>query len=310
MEFGLYIRPVQNFDEMVELSKQAESLGLWGVFLNDHFEGLSSDRKEPYLEAWTAITGVGMSTSRIRIGHITLFNSMRNPALLAKMATTLDVMTRGRYETIVGAGWNEPEYLGYDLMGKGRGMPSASERVSRLKESVQILRGMFDNEVFSHEGKYWKLKNAVNVPQPIQKHMRVSVGARQPRMIRIAARYADGMNGSGGMKSIRGYVKTLDHELILAGKEKEDFFMSGFATVTLTKSSEETESILKKMARSDTLDYVRDDSFVGTSDVLIRKLRECDELGMKAMIVIPRATNVKEITDLSERLRDEVFNQL
>jgi alkanesulfonate monooxygenase SsuD/methylene tetrahydromethanopterin reductase-like flavin-dependent oxidoreductase (luciferase family) len=173
---------------MLELSRYAEELGLFGVFMNDHIEGLSEDRKEPYLEAFTAMAGIGVETKKIRIGHITLFNSMRNPALLAKMTTTLDVMTGGRYETILGAGWNEPEYLGYDLMGGGAGMPEAGERVTRLKEATQILRGMFDNEVFSFEGKYWKLKEAVNVPRTVQRPMRLSVGARQPRMISIAAK--------------------------------------------------------------------------------------------------------------------------
>ncbi len=295
---------------MLELSLYAEELGLFGVFMNDHIEGLSGDRKEPYLEAFTAMAGIGVETKKIRVGHITLFNSMRNPALLAKMITTLDVMTGGRYETILGAGWNEPEYLGYDLMGGGVGIPEAGERVTRLKEATQILRGMFDNEVFSFEGKYWKLKEAVNVPQPVQRPMRLSVGARQPRMISIAAKYADGMNGSGNMNAIRGYLKTLEPELEKNGRKMRDFYLHGFTTITPTKTKAETDDILKKIAKDKPVKEVADDVFVGTPDVLVEKLHACGDLGLKMMIVIPRSSKLHEIKETCAVLRDEVFRRL
>ena len=310
MEFGLYVRPAVTYSAMVELARYAEELGIFGIFLNDHFEGLSGDRKEPYLEAWTALAGIGVETKKIRVGHITLFNSMRNPAVLAKMITTLDVITGGRYETILGAGWNEPEYLGYDLMEKGRGMPEAGERVSRLKESVQILRGMFDNDVFSFEGKYWKLKDAVNVPRTVQKPMRLSIGARQQRMISIAAKYADGMNGSGNMNAIRSYLKILRPELERNSRRIEDFWLHGFATITPTKSKAETDEFLKKIAKEKSVNEVADDVFVGTPDVLVEKLRACEDLGMKMMIVIPRSNKMLEIKETCTVLRDEVFLQL
>jgi alkanesulfonate monooxygenase SsuD/methylene tetrahydromethanopterin reductase-like flavin-dependent oxidoreductase (luciferase family) len=310
MDFGLYIRPAGTYPAMLEVSRYAEELGLFGVFLNDHFEGLSGDRKEPYLEAWTTMTGIGVETKKIRVGHITLFNSMRNPAVLAKMITTLDNMTGGRYETIIGAGWNEPEYKGYDLMGGASGMPEAGERVTRLKEAVQIIRGMFDNEVFSYEGKYWSLKDAVNVPVPAQKPMRLSVGARQQRMISIAAKYADGMNGSGNMNAIKGYLKILEPELAKNKRKMSDFYLHGFTTITPTKNREETDALLKKIAKDKPISEVADDVFVGTPDVLIEKLRTCEDLGMKMMIVIPRSGKVPEIKETCAVLRDEVFRKL
>jgi alkanesulfonate monooxygenase SsuD/methylene tetrahydromethanopterin reductase-like flavin-dependent oxidoreductase (luciferase family) len=310
MDFGLYIRPAGTYPAMLEVSRYAEELGLFGVFMNDHFEGLSGDRKEPYLEAWTAMAGIGVETKKIRVGHITLFNSMRNPAVLAKMITTLDNMTGGRYETIIGAGWNEPEYKGYDLMEKGSGMPEAGERVTRLKEAVQILRGMFDNEVFSYEGKYWKLTDAVNVPGTIQKPMRLSVGARQQRMISIAAKYADGMNGSGNMNAINGYLKILEPELEKNKRKMSDFYLHGFTTVTPTKNEEETNALIKKIAKDKPVKEVAEDVFVGTPDILIEKLRAVEDRGYKMMIVIPRSGKVQDIKEICTILRDKVFKQL
>jgi len=310
MDFGLYIRPAGTYPAMLELARYAEELGLFGVFLNDHFEGLSGDRKEPYIEAWTAMTGIGSVTKKIRVGHITLFNSMRNPAVLAKMITTLDVITGGRYETIIGAGWNEPEYLGYDLMEKGAGIPEAGERVTRLKETVQILRGMFDNEVFSFEGRYWILKEAVNVPRTVQRPMRLSIGARQRRMISIAAKYADGMNGSGNMNAIKGFLKILEPELEKNGRKMRDFYLHGFTTITPTKTNAETDELLKTIAKDKPESEVASDVFVGTPEVLVEKLRACKDLGLKMMIVIPRSSDVQEIKGNCAILRDEVFRQL
>jgi alkanesulfonate monooxygenase SsuD/methylene tetrahydromethanopterin reductase-like flavin-dependent oxidoreductase (luciferase family) len=310
MDFGLYIRPAGTYPAMLEVSRCAEELGLYGVFINDHFEGLGGDRKEPYLEAWTTMTGIGMQTKKIRVGHITLFNSMRNPAVLAKMITTLDVMTGGRYETILGAGWNEPEYKGYDLMSGGAGMPEAGERVTRLKEAVQILKGMFDNEVFNYEGKYWTLKDAVNVPGTVQKPMRLSVGARQQRMISIAAKYADGMNGSGNMNAIKGYLKLLEPELEKNGRKMRDFYLHGFTTITPTKNDAETDVIVKKIAKDKPVKEVANDVFVGTPEVLIEKLRSIEDRGYKMMIAIPRSGKVSEMKETCTILRDEVFRRI
>jgi alkanesulfonate monooxygenase SsuD/methylene tetrahydromethanopterin reductase-like flavin-dependent oxidoreductase (luciferase family) len=169
---------------------------------------------------------------------------------------------------------------------------------------------MFDNEVFSFDGKYWKLKEAVNVPSTIQKPMRLSIGARQPRMISITAKYADGMNGSGNMNAIKGYLKTLEPELGKNGRKMRDFYIHGFTTITPTKTKTETEELLKKIAKDKSVKEVADDVFVGTPDVLIEKLRACSDLGLKMMIVIPRSDKLSDIKETCAVLRDEVFRRL
>ncbi len=135
MDFGYFIRPGESYEGMLDLARHAEELGLYGAFLNDHVVPLFRDKKLPFLESWTAITGIGLETKRLRVGHITLMNSMRNPAMLAKMISTLESMIGGRYEVILGGGWMRDEYEGYDLMGRGRGVPSPKERVDRVKEA-------------------------------------------------------------------------------------------------------------------------------------------------------------------------------
>lgn len=313
MKFGVYIRGAQTYDKMLELARAAEELNYYGVFVNDHVEGLSGDRKEQYWEAWTIMTGIGVETKKIRIGHITLFNSLRNPAMLAKQVATLDNMTNGRYEFILGAGWSEPEYDGYDLMERGRGMPSAGERVSRLKESVDIVKGMLHNEVFSYDGRYWKLKEAVNVPQPVQKPFRVSVGARQPRMIKIAAKYADGINSSGNLQNISRILGHYHGYLEELGKAVDDVFISGFAPgVYLMKDEAEYEETLRKWKERGTdINAARKFDFIGTPDVLIEKWRRAMDLGMKMSIINVRPSKtIAENTEMLTRFKDEVASQL
>jgi alkanesulfonate monooxygenase SsuD/methylene tetrahydromethanopterin reductase-like flavin-dependent oxidoreductase (luciferase family) len=313
MKFGVYIRGAQSYEKMLELTRAAEKLDYYGIFLNDHVEGLSGDRKEPYWESWTAMTGLGMQTKKIRLGHITLFNNLRNPALLAKSVSTLDNMTGGRYEFILGSGWNEPEYDGYDLMEKGRGMPSAGERVSRLKESVEIVKGMFSNEVFSYDGKYWKLKEAVNVPQPVQKPMRVSVGARQPRMIKIAAKYADGINSSGNLQNINRILGHYHKYLAELDKTVDDVFISGFApSVYLMKNETDYEATLQKWKQCGTdINVAREYDFIGTPEVLIEKWRKAMDLGMKMSVVIVRPSqSIADDARMLALFKDQVASQL
>ena len=313
MEFGVFIRGAVTYEKMLELSFGVEELDYYGVFLNDHVNGFADGGKEPYLEAWTAITGLAMQTSKIKVGHITLFNSIRNPAYLAKSATSLDNMTKGRFELILGAGWAEQEYLGYDFMEKGSGMPSAAQRVTRLKESVQIIRGMFDNPVFSFEGKYWKLKEAINIPRPVTEHMKVSVGARQQRMIKIAAKYADGINSSGNLANIERILGVYHSAIEKLGKSVDDVFISGFApSVWLFKTQDEYDAYLQKQKEGgkDTKAIAEND-FVGTPQVLIEKWRKAMDLGMTMSVI-----NVKPHKDIPTNLemlvkfKDEVASQL
>jgi len=314
MEFGYYLRPASTFEGMVEIAQHADMLGLQGVYLNDHVHGMREHGMEPYLESWTALSGIGVLTKKVRLGHVVLFNSLRNPAFLAKSSTTLDIMTGGRFELLIGAGWNEPEYKGYDLMERGRGMPSPKERVDRLKESLHILRGMFENEVFSYEGKYWKLEKAINKPKPIQNHMRISVGATKPRMIKITAKYADGINTGGGLKAIKKLIDQLEPELVRNNKKLSDFYVSGFASqTTLTDSLSEYENIVKRIAERSKRnpEEVKADIFAGTSEVLVDKFRQAEDLGVKMMIVYVRSErNIQAMKEKLSKFRDEVIKQL
>ncbi|MFX0014303.1 MAG: LLM class flavin-dependent oxidoreductase [Promethearchaeota archaeon] len=313
MKFGVYIRAGTTYSSMLELAQQAEKLDYFGVFLNDHVHGFANEGKEPYLEAWSAMTGIGVQTKKIRLGHSVLFNSLRNPAFLAKSIATLDQMTNGRYELLIGAGWNKPEYEGYDLMEKGRGMPSAKERVDRFEEALQILRGMLHNETFSYDGKYWKLNNAINIPQPIQNPFRISVGADKPRMIKITAKYADGFNNFRNLKSLKEKIELLEPELEKNNKRLSDFFISGFSAIHIAKNNEEYDMIIKDLVTKGKRpkEELKQYGFIGTPEILVNKFRQATDLGVKMMISDLRPTNnISEMKDKLISFKDEVISNL
>ena len=312
MEFGVFVRGAKTYPEMVEMALNAEKLKYMGVFLNDHVHGFDNGGKEDYLEAWTAMTGIGAQTTKIKVGHIVLFNSLRNPAFLAKSATTLDIMTNGRFELFIGAGWNVPEYIGYDLMEKGRGMPSAKERVDRLKESLQILKLMLSQEVTSFSGEFWILKEAINMPQPVQKNMRITVGCSKPRMLGITAKYADGLNiSTRNLNQSKEVLLAFEKKAEKLGKSLSDYYISGFDGIRIAKNAEAVNEMAKEMASRfnmsvlDLLAY----SLIGTTDTIIQKLRQLSDFGIDMMVITP-ILDKSFSDDPLEYFKDNIASQL
>ena len=288
MQFAYYLRAGKTYPKMIELARLAENLGYYGCFLNDHVMGLGADPAEEYLEAWTAMTGIGMQTTKLRVGQIVLFNSLRNPAFLAKSISTLDNMTNGRYELMIGAGWNEPEYSGYDLIEGGRGMPSAKERVDRFEESLKILRAMLDNEITNFKGKFWNLKNAVNSPQPLQKDMKIHVGCKGPRMMSVTADLANGINLTARtVPDILGLIERFRSIVENKGKHLGSYEISGFGGVYIGKDEASAKNLAKTRASQQKISpkEVLRDQLVGTAEQVTMKLEKLQSNGMQKMIV-------------------------
>ena len=186
--------------------------------------------------------------------------------------------------------------------------------MDRFKEALQILRGMLDNDVFSHEGKHWTLRDAVNLPPPVQRPMRISVGAGKPRMIRIAAKYGDGLNRGGGLASLEKARELLLPALERNGKRIEDYYFSGFASqLTVNERDEEYEALAKGIGeRSNrSVEDVKGDVFSGTPETLVEKFRKAEDLGVKMMVVYIRpAATLDEMKERLSRFNDEVIKEM
>ncbi len=184
------VPPAQLFDRIVEQAKAAEESGFRLVTVMDHLYQIGGVGAvdEPMLEGWSTLAALARETSRVRLGTLVTGVTYRNPALLAKLAATLDTISGGRALLGLGAAWNEVEHAGY-----GYEFPPIRERMDRLEEALTIIRAMFDEARPSFQGTYYRIEEALNVPRPVQSGgPKVLVGGGgEKRTLKIAARFAD-----------------------------------------------------------------------------------------------------------------------
>ena len=178
------------FDPIVEQAQAAETAGFELVTVMDHLYQIQGvgPVTDPMLEAWSVLAALARETTKVRLGTLVTGVTYRNPALLAKQVTTLDVLSGGRAVLGLGAAWNEDEHIGY-----GFDFPPVGQRMDRLDEALTIIRAMFVEDRPSYEGRFYRIDRALNVPRPIQpRGPRVLVGGGgEQRTLRIAARHAD-----------------------------------------------------------------------------------------------------------------------
>ena len=182
--------PERLFDRIIEQARAAEAAGFGLVTVMDHLYQIRGvgPETDPMLEAWSALNALARETRRVRLGTLVTGVTYRNPAMLAKLVTTLDVVSGGRAILGLGAAWNEDEHLafGYDF-------PPVKERMDRLDEALTIARAMFTQERPTFEGVHYQVRDIINSPRPIQPGgPRILVGGGgEQRTLKIAAKHAD-----------------------------------------------------------------------------------------------------------------------
>ena len=181
----------------VAVAQQAERIGAESIWLFDHFHTVPKPTDELTFESFTSLSALAALTERVRLGHIVICNGFRNPALTAKMASTLDTISGGRFELGIGAGWKREEWLAY-----GYGFPETKERLAMLHDALEVVSRMLEpgRDVHAtYDGPHHSVRDARNLPKPIQPTgMPIMVGGNGPNVTwRLAARYADELNLDG-----------------------------------------------------------------------------------------------------------------
>ena len=185
-----------DLEATIAFARRVEELGFDSVWVSDHFfldlskYGGAAERHSS-LEAITSLAAIAVETERVRLGTLVLCEAFRHPPLLAKMAATLDIVSGGRLDLGVGAGWYEDEYVA-----NGYRFPPVGERMARLRETTEILAGMLSQERFSFAGRFYRVDDAPNDPPPVQRpRPPIWVGGKGgPKLMRIVAEAADGWN--------------------------------------------------------------------------------------------------------------------
>ncbi len=189
--------PLAAWKRTTDVAQEADRLGFESIWLFDHFTTTPRPTDEITFESFTTLSALAALTSRVRLGHVVICTAFRNPALTAKMISTMDVISGGRMELGIGAGWKRDEWLAY-----GYGFPETRERLARLGDDLEVISAMLAGDKHQHatfEGRYSSVKNAINVPKPIQKpRVPIMVGGNGPNVTwRLAARFADELNVDG-----------------------------------------------------------------------------------------------------------------
>jgi F420-dependent oxidoreductase-like protein len=185
-----------NWEELLAMWLEADSIEeLDGGWLYDHFYPIYGEYQEPCFEGWTALSYLAGRTLRLRLGLLVSANPYRHPAVLANMVSTFDVMSGGRLDLGIGAGWHEAEANAY-----GMPLPPLKERFDRLEESCELIHMMLTQPVSNFEGEHYQLKDAFCEPKPLQNpRPPIIIGGKgQKRTLKIAARWADDWNFPGG----------------------------------------------------------------------------------------------------------------
>ncbi len=179
------------WERTLAITRQAERLGFESVWVFDHFQTEPDPTDELTFESFTTLAALAASTERVRLGQVVICTAFRNPALTAKMIGTLDVISGGRMELGIGAGWKEDEWRAY-----GYGFPDTKTRLATLADHLEVITRMLAPGHATFAGTYASVTNAINVPRGLQQpRVPVMVGGNGPKVTwRLAARYADELN--------------------------------------------------------------------------------------------------------------------
>jgi alkanesulfonate monooxygenase SsuD/methylene tetrahydromethanopterin reductase-like flavin-dependent oxidoreductase (luciferase family) len=186
--FGLFLSQAnKHWPQVLEEFQMAEELGFDHAWLVDHLVDTDGPPENGCLEGWTLLSAIAAKTTRIRLGILVSSNTFRHPALLLKEAVTVDHVSNGRLILGIGTGWNVDEHRRY-----GIDLPESVERVDRFEEAIRLISALMSQERTTFEGRFYRLDDARLQPPPIQRpRIPLLIAAHRPRMLRIAARYAD-----------------------------------------------------------------------------------------------------------------------
>jgi alkanesulfonate monooxygenase SsuD/methylene tetrahydromethanopterin reductase-like flavin-dependent oxidoreductase (luciferase family) len=267
-----------SFNAVRDVALECERLGYDAVWVDDHL--MHGDW--PTLEAWTTLSALSTVTRRLRLGTMVSCTAHRNPALLAKAAATLDVVSGGRLELGLGAGAGEAEHAAY-----GFDFPEPKARIERLAESVEVITRLWTAEKAVFEGKHFKLKEAVCMPKPLQKpHPPITVGGSGGMLLRkVTAPYADRLD-FGYLPSVDQYKRKLDvlrkacSDLGRDFGEVEKSCWPGGQVVIAKTAAELNQKISKMNALGLSLEEFKQVNLAGTPSECLERLRVYVELGV------------------------------
>jgi len=224
-----------SWHELLSLWQEVDTLGFDSAWVFDHFLPIFSDPTGPCLEGWTVLSALAMATKKVRLGVLVTGNTYRHPAVLAKMATTVDIISGGRLILGIGAGWFELEHQTY-----GIAFPKVADRLKMLDETLEVVKRLWTEERVNFTGRYYQLQEALLNPQPVQRpHPPILVGASGEQVaLGIVARHADLWNSFGSPDVFARKITVLAEHCRKVGRDPDTIEKSVLLQLTLTDDPE------------------------------------------------------------------------
>jgi len=274
---------IEAYETMTRVAQEAEALGFDSIWLFDHFHTVPTPTQEVTFECWTSTAALARDTKRVRIGQMVTCNGYRNPALLAKMASTVDVLSHGRLDFGIGAGWHEQEFKAY-----GYDYPDGPTRLRQLRDAVQIILTMWTEEQAVFEGKYYHVNGAINQPKGIQKpHIPLLIGGGGEQVtLKLVAQYGDACNvGHLDTDGLRHKFSVLKKHCDDVGRDYNSIKRTVLYNCAIAETDEAAMAKTGAYRRNVPSGRMREQALVGTPDAIRRRLAEIEETGAQEIIV-------------------------
>ncbi|HEY5889326.1 MAG TPA: LLM class F420-dependent oxidoreductase [Acidimicrobiia bacterium] len=284
--------PIEDhWETMTSVARTIEVSGYESLWVYDHFHTIPEPTQEVTYEAWTLMAALAVSTTSVRLGQMCTCNTYRPPSYLAKVAASIDVISGGRVEMGIGAGWYEHEHDGY-----GYPFLKPSDRIGMLREGVEIMQAMWTEDAVTYEGKYYQLKGAISQPKPLQKpHIPFWIaGGGEQLTLNIAARYAQYTNFGNTLDEFKQKSDVLKGHCEKVGTDYESIVRSSnfniFCAATEAEVNEKIEwhrGQLRKNNSEARADRFADSykEFSGTPGQIVDNLKEWKDVGLGYTIV-------------------------
>ena len=265
----------------VDMAVLAEKLGYDSIWVYDHFHNVPKPAQEAVFECWTTIAAISQHTSRIRLGQMVGCNSYRNPGLLAKITSTVDVISGGRLDWGIGAGWYESEYKGY-----GYEFAKPSDRIGMLRETVEIVKSMWTNAETNYDGKYYKMSRANCDPKPLQQPTPpVWIGGGGEQLtLRVVAEHADVSNFGSSLEEFTKKRAILQDHCRIIGRDEDTIRKTISSEVFIRETEKEIIEAGSKNLWGEPAESWRAKALVGTPEQVSEKIQKYLDAGCTGFI--------------------------
>lgn len=271
--------PIEKYEAMTRVARAADQIPVYdSIWVYDHFHTVPRIEQEAVFEAWTITAALARDTRRVKVGQMVTCIGYRNPALAAKIASTVDVLSHGRLYCGIGAGWYEHEWRAY-----GYGFPETRDRMRAFREATQIMVKMWTEETPTFEGEYFQIRGAINEPRGVQKpypSLWIGGGGEQVTL-KLVAKYGNAANFGGSPDDFRKKCAILREHCAQVGRNYDEIIKSTNANIVLLAPNADpvaaTEAVRATYGWS--FEQLQQSAIVGTSAQVAERLQALADAG-------------------------------